>query len=145
MRSNYVYNTSNSLIGHQKTNPLSVPFYVWDHTKGKLINVKGDYLPITEIARMDKERKKINFHFFFDAEDVQRVKPLLNALQNTWLSLSEMKDITPTFSAVCIGKNTSYSLLKTTSFEEWLYFIETLQKLLVALLHSQKQTLQKHY
>lgn len=124
VRSNYVYNTSNSLIEHQKTNPLSVPFYVWDHTKGKLINVKGDYLPITEIARMDKERKKINFHFFFDAEDVQRVKPLLNALQNTWLSLSEMKDITPTFSAVCIGKNTSYSLLKTTSFEEWLYFIE---------------------
>lgn len=104
---------------------LIIPLYVWDHTKNKLINVKGNDIFTTEIYRMMGESKKTNFHFIFPENSKSDINKMINSLQGIWISISSfVSDIKQySFTATCLG-NHSYYLPPTTSFPEWLDYIQ---------------------
>ena len=105
-------------------NIINIPFYVWDHHHNKLINVKGNDILISEVDRFEEENKTINFHFIFNINDRNSIKPLINSLQNIWIYLSNNKNLKYSFSSICMGNGYSYILPKTNSFEDWLDFIQ---------------------
>lgn len=122
--SKYLYkNSFNQFDNKDSIVNVNAPLYVWDHSKNKLINVKGDDILVSEVDRFIKESKVVNFHFIFNEQEKRKIKPLINSLQSVWVTLSKYPNIKLSFSAICTGKK-SFILPKTNSFAKWLDFMQ---------------------
>ncbi|WP_428740654.1 type VI secretion system protein TssR domain-containing protein [Tenacibaculum sp.] len=123
--SKYLYTGSKNLKS-DITNDLIAPVYVWNHDKNKLINVKGNSFYTKEIKFMKEESKVVNLHFISKSEDSEHLKKILNSLQSLYISLfKESSDIQYNFSAMLIDKKGTSVFQKSTSFSEWINFIES--------------------
>ncbi|MCL5244940.1 hypothetical protein M4I21_03920 [Cellulophaga sp. 20_2_10] len=124
--SSYFYNEDLNNPNEPASYTASIPFYIWDQNENKLINVKGNNVLITDADRLEKESKTVNFHFIFNVDEKESIKPLINSLQNIGLFFPQHEDLKFTFSAVSRSKNKSYVLPKTTSFTSWITFIQNI-------------------
>ncbi|MEP0212879.1 MAG: type VI secretion system protein TssR domain-containing protein [Cellulophaga sp.] len=123
---NYFYNKAPNKPSEFSNPTANVPFYIWDQNENKLINVKGNNVLISDANRLEKESKTVNFHFIFNEDEKESIKPLINSLQNIGLFFPQHEDLKFSFSAVSRSKNKSYVLPKTTSFASWITFIQNI-------------------
>ncbi|TDQ30353.1 type VI secretion system protein TssR domain-containing protein [Tenacibaculum caenipelagi] len=123
--SKYLYTGSKNLKA-DITNDLIAPVHVWNHNENKLINVKGNSFYTKEIKFMKEESKVVNLHFISKNEDSEHLKKILNSLQSLYISLFKASsDIQYNFSAILIDKKGASVFHKSTSFSEWINFIES--------------------
>ena len=107
---------------------VMVPTSVWDHSLNTLTNVEGDELLISKIDEIKKQNKNINFHFIFDSSNEAKPKQikLMASLQRIWLIYAENEaysDYKFTFSTSSYGSNEFYIFEQTTSFADWIKYI----------------------
>lgn len=104
---------------------LIAPVHVWNHNANKMINVKGNSFYTKEIKYIKKESKVVNFHFIAKTDEGEELREILNSLQSLYLTLfKKSTDITYNFSAILINKVGTEIYHKTSSFAEWIDFIE---------------------
>lgn len=129
--SRLIFNTEkNTPLGMQETDTVDVmvPTSVWDHSLNTLTNVEGDELLISKIEEIKRQNKNINFHFIFDSSKEAKLKQikLMASLQRIWLLYAEndaYSDYKFTFSTSSYGSNEFYFYKKTTSFPQWIEYI----------------------
>ncbi len=107
---------------------VMVPASVWDHSLNTLTNVEGDELLISKIDEIKQQNKRINFHFIFDSSDDAKLKQikLMASLQRIWLLYAENEEYSDyefTFSTSSYGTNEFYLFKQTTSFPDWIEYI----------------------
>ncbi len=107
---------------------VMVPTSVWDHSLNTLTNVEGDELLISKIEEIKEQNKNINFHFIFDSSKEAKIKQirLMASLQRIWLLYAENEDYSEynfTFSTSSYGTNEFYIFEQTTSFPDWIEYI----------------------
>lgn len=126
--SKYLYDDSfNVFKGNDTITTLSVPIYVWNHRENKLINIDGNDILVSEVDRLKRESKTLNFHFIFNGTDRTKINLLISSMQRIWVSLSQVPKMKLTFSSICVGKK-SFILPKTDSFAQWIDFMQKLSK-----------------
>ncbi len=108
---------------------ITAPIYVWNNYDNKLINVKGNDLPLSKIPQIKNDNRKINFHLIFDCGEEQRDKLLLQiaSLQRIWPLISKNENLKGheiTFSASSYGCGDFYHVNKTDSFSTWLDYLQ---------------------
>lgn len=129
--SSIIYNTqkhTSKKTSDSDTVDVMVPTSVWDHSQNTLTNVEGDELLISKIDKIKEQNKKINFHFIFDSSDDAKLKQikLMASLQRIWLLYSENEEYSEydfTFSTSSYGSNEFYYFKQTTSFPDWIEYI----------------------
>ncbi|MDG1331768.1 MAG: type VI secretion system protein TssR [Crocinitomicaceae bacterium] len=129
--SSIIFNTEKNVakdVRKEDTVDVMVPTSVWDHSLNTLTNVEGDELLISKIEEIEKQSKDINFHFIFDSGDDAKLKQikLMASLQRIWLLYAENEDYSEynfTFSTSSYGSNEFYLYRQTTSFPEWIEYI----------------------
>lgn len=129
--SSIIFNTEKNTarnVRAEDTVDVMVPTSVWDHSLNTLTNVEGDELLISKIDEIEAQSKNINFHFIFDSGDDAKLKQikLMASLQRLWLLYAENEaysDYRFTFSASSYGSNEFYLYRRTTSFPEWIEYI----------------------
>lgn len=137
-----------SYSGNSKTftelpETASIPLQVWDHSKNKLINVKGENIFVSDIDRMKTENKNTNFHLIFFEKDKHLMSPFLNSLQSIWLRIPESQQSFYTFSASCVSQQGNSYLPPTQEFAVWLDYIDkTVSKGITPNQHSKTYNLQ---
>lgn len=126
-----IFNTEkndNTSALKRDTTQVMVPTNVWDHRFNTLTNVEGDELLISKINEIKEQSKNINFHFIFDSGKEAKLKQikLMSSLQRIWLLYAENEDYADynfTFSTSSYGSNEFYIFEKTTSFPQWIEYI----------------------
>ena len=126
-----VFNTGENTayrVMEKDTADVMVPTSVWDHSLNTLTNVEGDELLISKIDEIEDQNKNINFHFIFDSSKEARLKQikLMSSLQRIWLLYAENAEYSEykfTFSTSSYGSNEFYFFKQTTSFPEWIEYI----------------------
>jgi hypothetical protein len=129
--SSIIFNTEKNTafnVREEDTVDVMVPTSVWDHSENTLTNVEGDELYISKIEEIEKQSKNINFHFIFDSSDGAKLKQikLMSSLQRIWLLYAENEEYSDykfTFSTSSYGTNEFYLYRRTTSFPEWIEYI----------------------
>ena len=129
--SSIIFNTEKNTafnVRLEDTVDVMVPTSVWDHSLNTLTNVEGDELLISKIEEIEEQSKDINFHFIFDSGKDAKLKQikLMASLQRLWLLYAENEDYSDynfTFSASSYGSNEFYLYKQTTSFPEWIEYI----------------------
>jgi len=129
--SSIIFNTEKNTpmnVREEDTVDVMVPTSVWDHSQNTLTNVEGDELLISKIEEIEKQSKHINFHFIFDSSDEAKLKQikLMASLQRIWLQYAENEEYSDykfTFSTSSYGTNEFYFYRPTTSFPDWIEYI----------------------
>ncbi len=129
--SSIIFNTEKNTafnVRPEDTVDVMVPTSVWDHSQNTLTNVEGDELYISKIEEIEKQSKNINFHFIFDSSDGAKLKQikLMSSLQRIWLLYAENEEYSDynfTFSTSSYGTNEFFLYKRTTSFPEWIEYI----------------------
>ncbi|MEQ3500550.1 type VI secretion system protein TssR domain-containing protein [Tenacibaculum sp. SSH1-16] len=123
--SKYLY-TGYKNLKTDVTKDLIAPVHVWNHDKNKLINVKGNSFYTKEIKFMKEESKVVNFHFISKNEESEHLKKILNSLQSLYITLfQEPTEAQYSFSAILVDRKGTAILEKTSSFSEWISFVES--------------------
>ncbi|MCT4663708.1 MAG: hypothetical protein N4A45_00575 [Flavobacteriales bacterium] len=103
-------------------------YKVWDHSKNKLINIRGESFPIAFIDQIEKEQKNINFHLLFDCSQVTKkeLNRLVASIQKIWVELSKStyRNYHFSFSSSSFGCTKAYQLKRTQSFSEWIDYLQ---------------------
>lgn len=116
-----VQKTLNSDSTEQVQWAVNLPLSIWDHSKNKLINVKGGEIAVSAIRRIARGQKKLNVHLLFYQQEQAEVKRLINAFQNIALKTQPSKVYT--FSASVISGSGNKYFLPTDNFASWLDFL----------------------
>lgn len=100
---------------------INLPFAVWDHSKNKLINVKGGDIPIRVVEQMACGQTHLNIHLLYFEKDRAEVKRLINSFQTIALKTNPSKHYT--YSATLVSGQGNRHLPPTSNFASWLDFL----------------------
>lgn len=104
-----------------------LPVSVWDHSKNRLISIKGTDITAEIIEKIRQENKILNFHLIIDCSQSLRdmeVQMISSFQKLKSLAESRVPDnYTIQYAATSFGCGTSRHLPLTADFSEWVDFV----------------------
>lgn len=121
--SNLLFTTSGNWANTSTNQKIAVnvPLSVWDRTKSMMVNVKGEDVAVSDIDQLIEGCKKMNIHLIFFDKDRQRVRNLINSLQD--LNNKVSKDTQVKFSLTSVSDKGNKHISPTSDFGSWMDFL----------------------
>ena len=128
----FIYDNSilDKKIDEDSAVEVTVPIKIWDHSNNKLINVIGGNITLDQIEAIKQQQQRININLVFDCNRELRPQLLkqIASLQRIWSEIQNnelYKNYDFSFSASSYGCNQFYSLAKTSSFIDWIDYLQS--------------------